>query len=31
VHLDTFPGYKTDGEFHGFLEKFRQEEAEAHG
>ncbi len=22
VHLDTFPGYKTDGEMHSFLEKF---------
>ncbi len=31
VHLDTFPAYKTDGEVHSFLEKYRQEEAEAHG
>ena len=31
VHLDTFPAYKTDGEVHSFLEKFRQEEVEAHG
>ncbi len=27
VCLDTFPGYKTDGEAHCFLEKFLQEEA----
>ena len=26
VHLDTFPGYKTDGEMHSFLEKFDREE-----
>ena len=26
VHLDTFPGYKTDGELHSFLEKFDREE-----
>ena len=26
VHLDTFPGYKTDGEEYSFLEKFREEE-----
>ena len=26
VHLDTFPGYKTDGEMHSFLEKFSEEE-----
>ncbi len=31
VHLDTFPGYKTEGEEHSFLEKFRQEEEETHG
>ena len=22
VHLDTFPGYKTEGEYHSFLERF---------
>ena len=26
VHLDTFPGYKADGEMHSFLEKFNHEE-----
>ncbi|MCR5090728.1 MAG: tRNA 2-thiocytidine biosynthesis protein TtcA [Oscillospiraceae bacterium] len=26
VHLDTFPGYKTGGEMHSFLEAFEQEE-----
>ena len=26
VHLDSFPGYKTDGEMHSFLEKFDEEE-----
>ena len=26
VHLDTFPGYKRDGEIHSFLEQFRREE-----
>ena len=26
VHLDTFPGYKTGGEMHSFLEKFNQGE-----
>ena len=25
VHLDTFPGYKSDGEMHSFLEKFNKE------
>ncbi len=25
VHLDTFPGYKTDGTEHSFLEKYREE------
>ncbi len=25
VHLDTFPGYKTDGEAHSFLEKYNWE------
>ncbi len=24
VHLDTFPGYKTEGEYHSFLERFNQ-------
>lgn len=28
VHLDTFPGYKTEGEEHSFLEKYRREEAQ---
>ena len=32
VHLDTFPGYKTDGEMHSFLEKFdRGEDGEENG
>ena len=26
VHIDTFPGYKRDGEIHSFLEQFRREE-----
>ncbi|MBQ9663623.1 MAG: tRNA 2-thiocytidine biosynthesis protein TtcA [Oscillospiraceae bacterium] len=26
VHLDTFPGYKSNGEMHSFLEQFREEE-----
>ena len=26
VHLDTFPGYKTEGEYHSFLERFNQED-----
>ena len=26
VHLDSFPGYKTDGEMHSFLEKYNEEE-----
>ena len=26
VHLDTFPGYKSGGEMHSFLEQFRREE-----
>ena len=26
VHLDTFPGYKSGGELHSFLEKFKDEE-----
>ena len=30
VHLDTFPGYKSDGEMHSFLEKYdAAEEASA--
>ena len=28
VHLDTFPGFKVDGEMHSFLEKFAREEEE---
>ena len=28
VHIDTFPGYKSDGEKHSFLEKFDREEYE---
>ena len=32
VHLDTFPGYKTGGETHSFLEKFNQgEDGEENG
>ena len=26
VHLDTFPGYKTEGEYHSFLERFDRAE-----
>ncbi len=26
MHLDTFPGYKSGGELHSFLEKFKDEE-----
>ena len=26
VHLDTFPGYKSDGNMHSFLEKYYEEE-----
>ena len=26
VHIDTFPGYKSGGEMHSFLEQFRHEE-----
>ncbi|MBR4394327.1 MAG: tRNA 2-thiocytidine biosynthesis protein TtcA, partial [Oscillospiraceae bacterium] len=26
VHLDTFPGYKSDGDMHSFLEKYNEEE-----
>ena len=29
VHIDTFPGFKSDGEKHSFLEKFAREEREA--
>ena len=28
VHIDTFPGFKSGGEKHSFLEKFDQEEHE---
>ena len=32
VHLDTFPGFKTDSEMHSFLEKFdREADGEEHG
>ncbi len=32
VHLDTFPGYKTEGEYHSFLERFdRAENGETDG
>ena len=31
VHLDTFPGYKSDGEMHSFLEKYNQENSETTG
>ena len=26
VHIDTFPGYKSQGEMHSFLERYREEE-----
>ena len=26
LHFDTFPGYKTDGEMHSFLERYDRKE-----